>query len=106
MDTTRIDSRVRGRGVATDLASLIEFELQCDRHAMDALAEYFEQFRIREDTRKIVELTMTQLAAERIPFGIHAGKRFDEIPVEYLDWLCGEQEGFYQKLRAYLKWIT
>jgi hypothetical protein len=46
---------------------------------------------------------IARLGAMQIPFGQHAGKCFDDIPLDYLDWLCRSQEDFYRDLRAYLK---
>jgi uncharacterized protein (DUF3820 family) len=36
-------------------------------------------------------------------FGKHAGETFGDIPDDYLDWLCREQETFLRSLQEYLK---
>lgn len=44
-----------------------------------------------------------RLGAVQITFGQHAGKCYDDVPLDYLDWLCGQQENNLASLRAYLK---
>ena len=38
-----------------------------------------------------------------MPLGQYKGKPIDTVPLQYLDWLCREQESFYSELRRYLK---
>ena len=49
------------------------------------------------------EIDLFRFGNEVMQFGKHRGDPIREVPLEYLDWLCREQENFYAKLRAYLK---
>lgn len=104
VNRSRIASRVRGREAATELLSLLDVEVRDDPEAMEVLVELLEGFTNRNKA-KPAEPTepIARLGSTAIPFGQHSGKDFDSVPLDYLDWLCREQEGFYKTLRAYLK---
>lgn len=100
----RIKSRIGGREAARELASLIEDHIS-DRDFMEAC---IKALRIRAGLIDPVPKPekpepIARLGATIVPFGKHIGKQFDEVPTDYLDWLCREQEEFYKTLRAYLK---
>ncbi len=38
-----------------------------------------------------------------MPFGKHAGKPIAEVPLDYLDWLVGQNEEFNAKLARYMR---
>jgi len=46
---------------------------------------------------------IARLGAEKIGFGSYEGTTLDEIPIDYLDWLCRWQEDFQNALKNYLK---
>ena len=105
VNRSRIASRVRGREVVAELLSLLDADVRDDPNAMEAIVESLEAFTNRNNP-KTPEPTVepiARLGAMLLPFGKHVGKRFDDVPLDYLDWLCREQEGFYKTLRAYLK---
>ena len=98
--------RVEGSLYAVQLLSLIASKDLEDADYMDGLVERM----IRDGSHKHIEEVaevkpepIARLGATEMPFGAHAGKTFDETPLEYLDWLCRSQESFYKSLRAYLK---
>lgn len=37
-----------------------------------------------------------------MPYGIHEGKPIAQVPLEYLDWLIGQQDDFKVQVRRYL----
>lgn len=47
---------------------------------------------------------MSDIGDTRMPFGLHKGERFRDIPIRYLDWCIGEfDEGpLKQKIEAFL----
>lgn len=50
-------------------------------------------------------MTFAEAKAFVIPFGQHAGKALDDIPLSYLDWLYGQhwiRPELGQALRVYL----
>ncbi len=101
----RIASRVEGRKAAGDLLEFLEDERKGDRDFMLALMETISQvcdLSPKPEPPKELE-PIGRLGATLIPFGQHCGKDFDGTPIDYLDWLCREQEGFYKRLRDYLK---
>lgn len=98
--------RVEGSKYAVQLLSLIASRDLEDADYMDGLVERM----IRDGSHKPIEEEtddkpepIARLGATEMPFGLHAGKSFDEVPIEYLDWLCRSQEGFYKSLRSYLR---
>lgn len=105
VNRSRIASRVRGREVVAELLSLLDADVRDDPNTMEAIVESLEAFTNRNKPKTpgpTVE-PIARLGAMLLPFGQHVGKRFDDVPLDYLDWLCREQEGFYKTLRAYLK---
>ena len=56
-----------------------------------------------EDVGEVKPEPIARIGATEMPFGAHKGKSLDDVPLEYLDWLCSSQEGFYKNLKAYLK---
>lgn len=44
-----------------------------------------------------------QFGRSAMPFGAHAGKPVDEVPLDYLEWLSDDPDNFHVRLRRYLK---
>ena len=104
VNRSRIASRVRGREAVAELLSLLDAEIRDDPNAMEAIVETLECFTNRnKPVAPVAVEPIARLGAMLVPFGQHVGKRFDDVPLDYLDWLCREQESFYKTLRAYLK---
>ncbi len=100
----RIASRVRGREAVADILSLLDAGVRDDAEAMEAIVEALECFTNRNKPAAPVAVEpIARLGTVKITFGVHAGKEFDDVPLEYLDWLCRQQESFYKTLRSYLK---
>lgn len=100
----RIAARIAGREEAEALISCIDHNYLASPDCMEAIVEEFEKYtnRNKPQTPATPE-PIARLGATIIPFGQHLGRTFDQTPLEYLDWLCREQEGFYKTLREYLK---
>ncbi len=100
----RIASRIAGRRYARELLQLVTEEHRQDTDYMEAIVEEFEKFTRRGVAEPAEGLPpIARLGATMIPFGMHGGKSLDDVPLEYLDWLCREQEGLHGAVRAYLK---
>ncbi len=100
----RIAARVEGRKAAGELLELIG-DLKADRDFMQAVIETIVaecDLAPKAEPSPAPE-PIARLGAMLVPFGQHVSKRFDDVPLDYLDWLCREQESFYKTLRAYLK---
>lgn len=101
-----VKARIAGRDAAPHLIELLDWP---DGHGADYADALCHRLRELLPKRKVDEVKPPQqtpiahLGVITMPFGVHAGKSFDDIPLEYLDWLCRSQEDFYKSLRAYLK---
>lgn len=100
----RIEQRIAGRKMANELFGLIEGG-NATRVYMESLIDELKRLAGIAEPEPATKKhePIARLGATEMPFGAHGGKCFDEIPLEYLDWLCRTQEGFYKSLRAYLK---
>lgn len=100
-----IAARVAGRKAAEEIKPLLEWPNNHGADFADGFIGYMQQALPRRKA-DVVEPKkpepIARLGATEMPFGTHAGLTFDETPLDYLDWLCGSQEHFYAKLRAYL----
>ena len=47
-------------------------------------------------------MARNRLAETIINFGAHRGKRFDEVPLKYLDW-CLSQDWLWDETKAHIK---
>lgn len=107
-DTNRIKARVYGRNTAREVVGLLsieaeppELQIEISEAFIDELWKLLPQRPVAEQSKPALE-PIARLGRLQIPFGIHKGKVFDDVPLDYLDWLAREQEGFYKSLRAYL----
>ena len=98
--------RVAGSLYAVELMQLVKSSDLEDADYMDGFLDRlnrdFGQQEI-EDVGDVKPIPIARLGSIVMPFGQHQGKCFDDVPLEYLDWLCRSQEEFYRDLRAYLK---
>ncbi len=102
----RLEDRIAGRKMGRDLFSLIKGGDAASRQYMESLIEELQrQNKLLHPAPPPPEnhTPITRLGSTIMPFGIHAGKSFDDVPLEYLDWLCRSQEDFYKTLRSYLR---
>lgn len=103
MDEHKVAAKVAGRKAAEELVSLLSVP---DGHGADYADILCETLRALLPKRRVPEpekpIPIARLGAMQMNFGIHQGKTFDEIPLEYLDWLCRSQEDMCKNLRAYL----
>ncbi len=106
VDEGKILARKSARDSASEIIQLLEWP---DGYGADFAEAFLEALRSKLPKRRTTEPTpekpqpIARLGATVMPFGAHQGKSFDEVPLEYLDWLCGTQESFHQALKAYLK---
>lgn len=97
--------RIEGSKYAVQLISLIASSDLADPDYIGGLVDRI----VRDTSQKPIEVAdlkpepIARLGATEMPFGEHKGTSFDDVPLEYLDWLCRTQENFYKSLRAYLK---
>jgi hypothetical protein len=100
----RIEARIAGRKMGTELFGLIEGDTSSDPYMESLIDEIRRLSGIRHAEPEVEKHEpIARLGATEMPFGAHAGKCFDDTPLEYLDWLCRNQEDFYKTLRAYLR---
>jgi hypothetical protein len=101
----RIAARVDGRKAAGDLLELLSESDKNNRDFMQSLVDTISTVcdLVPEPEPTPTPEPIARLGATKIPFGQHNGKDFDSVPLDYLDWLCREQESFYKTLRSYLK---
>lgn len=69
-----------------------------------------EQYELIHQTSAAAQIITPMLDAEAkgyeaniIGFGKHKGKRYSEVPVEYLQWLADKQREDWRALHAYLQ---
>lgn len=109
MNEAKIKARVHGREIADVLSDMAISEMKPHTgHGADFAEAMLERLHDLMPKRRCTAPTDTiepvaRLGQTVIRFGSHCGKKFDQIPLDYLDWLCGEQEDFLKGLRAYLK---
>jgi hypothetical protein len=110
MSEARIKARVAGRETAEVLSDMALEEIKSHpNHGADfaeAMIERLDALMPKRAGQRVADPAtqpVARLGQTVIRFGSHCGKKFDQIPIGYLDWLCGEQETFLKELRAYLK---
>lgn len=106
MSEETLKRRVAGSLLAVELMTFIKNEDMGDADYMRGLIDRIERdtsSKPIEDVADVKPEPIARLGAIEMPFGAHKGKSLDDVPLEYLDWLCSSQEGFYKNLRAYLK---
>lgn len=80
-----------------------------DNYGADFAEAFIDEMRKLLPKRRDAEpapvkpVPLARAAAVVMPFGEHRGKPLDYVPVEYLDWLCREQETFLLSLQTYLR---
>lgn len=52
--------------------------------------------------RQMTDAEIREFGRSTMPFGVHLGKRIDNVPIDYLDWLLGNAAEFLVKVRQYL----
>ena len=101
----RITARIAARKSAEDVLELLDWPDGTGADFADAFLERMRSLLPRRQEKDPPPKTvpLARLAATTMPFGKHEGRRFDDIPDDYLDWLCRSQEEFLADLRAYLR---
>lgn len=101
----RIKSRVRGRDLARELLDLLDPGDIDDKHFMasfvqEVIAHSGMQLEAKKKARE--PGNFESLRTVVIEFGQYKGSLYDEVPLSYLHWLCGEREDDLLLLRGYL----
>ena len=106
VEDDRIKARIAGRQQAFEIVQLLEWK---DGTGADFAETFLEELRSKlpqraksQEPEKPPE-PIARLGATKMNFGAHFGKSFDEVPLDYLSWLCGSSEDLLKSLRAYLK---
>jgi hypothetical protein len=68
---------------------------------LEKLAELLPKRRVSEPEPE-KPIPIARLGGKVMVFGQHNGKCFDDIPLDYLDWVCAKSEDFVKEVRAYL----
>lgn len=101
----RIKARIAGRRQAGEILSLLEWEdgtgADFAEHFLDELRSKLPQ-KHEPQQEEPPPVPIARLGATKMTFGAHNGKSFDEVPLDYLSWLCGATEDSLKSLRAYL----
>lgn len=108
-DQTIIDNK-RGRESAYQIAELARLETI----PLSAVARSRFWESLRDEVAKEVpapvvvgpkqmnDAELREFGRSTMPFGVHLGKRIDNVPIEYLDWLLGNAAEFLVNVRQYL----
>lgn len=107
MQQQRIAAKVKARKDAAELAELLSWEDGTGhQYAESLLSELRKLLPMREADKPKpppIPIPIARLGALTMPFGEHCDKPLDDVPLQYLHWLCGRQENFLSGLRAYLR---
>lgn len=97
----RLRRRIEGRKAAEEIRELLD--IGRDPTADPYLDAFIETLRpAAKPTNAPPREPIARLGATPLDFGAHRGKTFDDVPVDYLDWLCKSQESSAAALRSYL----
>ena len=105
MFSERLTQRIAGRKAAEECFELLQGDTE-HQHYWEAFVDEIltlSGVKASQQKEESPPTPIARLGQMQMVFGVHKGKPFDEIPLEYLDWLCGTQEDFYKTLRDYLK---
>jgi len=104
---TRIKAKVKAREDAREIAEMLSWGNGTGAdYAESFLKELRSRLPVKESAKPptpLAPIPIARLGAVPMPFGEHRDKPLDDVPLQYLEWLCGKQEEFLQGLRAYLK---
>ncbi len=100
--------------IATQLVELVQSECEGldevgKRIVANRLAELVEPWRVKKPLNHpaaLVPYTEAEAIAfeqEVITFGMHSGKRYADVPLEYLQWLADQSRQNFHCLWRYLK---
>lgn len=108
-EQTILDNK-RGRETAQEVAQLARLETIA--MSAQARARFWEQlqFEVAKELpqapvaaapKQMTDAEIREFGRSIMPFGVHLGKRIDNVPIEYLDWLLGNAAEFLVKVRQY-----
>lgn len=110
MDDRQVLENKHGRESAHEIAQLARLESIGMREG--CRARFWECLRdeiAKEVPAQVVvgpkqmnDAELREFGRSTMPFGVHLGKRIDNVPIEYLDWLLGNAAEFLVKVRQYL----
>jgi uncharacterized protein (DUF3820 family) len=121
-----IAANIAARQAAETVVDLINDELRglIDTHGRDALVTFFATLRecyrdnltvevVKEveraprGPRPMTDSEASAFEARRMPWGKHKGKRIDEVPIDYLQWMLDQPDTFKVEIKQYLEseWV-
>ena len=100
----RINDRAIGREIARTMMELVK-DVPPDSDIAMGFIDTVKDILLVEVQQKEQEKreeTLEELSKVRVQFGQHKGQRLDEVPRDYLEWLCDQNVHFYDQARLYL----
>lgn len=102
----RIKAKVKAREDAQEIAEMLTWEDGTGAEYADSFVKELRKLLPAKEASNPspnpLPIPIARLGALLMPFGEHRDKPLDEVPLDYLHWLCGKQEDFLNGLRAYL----
>lgn len=102
----RIKAKVKARDDAREIAEMLSWE---DGTGHEYAESFIKELRNRLPVREAAKpkppakpTPIARLGATLLEFGKYADRDLDQTPVEYLDWLCRQQERLVGTLKEYL----
>ena len=109
MNVEQIAHNVYAAAMADQVVDLAEPQaLKAPQRFWERLRELADQHLPRPAAAvrpELVQMTNVQakaFGASVLSFGKHQGRRVDEVPLDYLEWLAGQENEFQKNLRRYL----
>lgn len=106
MSEKRTKAKIAGRKMAAELIGLCDWEDGTGADYAESLLRELKKLLPKREAdieTEVKPVPIARLGATVIKFGEHHDKSYDAIPIDYLSWLCGQQEASVKSLRAYLK---
>lgn len=105
VDFKKVGTRIAARKVAEDIFNLLEVPEDYGEDWAEALIEKLTELLPKQPPKEIKsnkKIPISRLGTTIIEFGKHKGKTFDDIPLDYLNWLFTQYEYFIKHLNQYL----
>lgn len=101
---SELERRIAGSKYGVELMSLISEEHLVDQIYMQGLVDRIERlaFLLKPSKTTAKLIPIARLGGMPIQFGQYANKTLDEIPLDYLDWLCNSSEVTAKTIKEYL----
>lgn len=103
MDQRLMQERIAARKAAEDFLSCAEPHGDVT-HFWKVVRDFALRYAPLPEVRlsPMTDLEVSQFEFEQIKFGKYVGEKIGNIPVNYLDWLVGQNDEFKSKLKRYV----